>query len=475
MRIRGIRRGRWFSGLAAALLLVAAPAWATFADHFDSGAAIGPEKVPHDGSTRVLVLRANVLTEADPPWLKWEEYFDDALPANAFENYWAANSLGVFTPQTDLAALVDVPECPIPGASPCDFDLNDLFSVLAAIDFLKQFIGQAIADLGVDMRDYDLSGPAGAPDGWADGVVLLINAPFRSIAFPLGAFDQTAYNGVRIGAVAVTNAFEDEDTAAHEFGHLLGFADMYDEDGTSAGLTYTLMGGGRNYTGATRVSALNAYDRLRIGWATAVDVSGSQTLHIEPALTSGKVYRVGASMTEYFLIENRRPLSIGGFEIDGGGLMGSPGLAIWHVDDAVQPLPTGVLGLPYLVRDDWRPRIMLEQADGAYDLQFDRSALDEGDLFRDGDAFLPGPSHAPIGAANPIFDSNYYSGAPSNLAVDNIDVASAAPDIVADVSYDGASPPGCAALAPGGARPGVEAAAPWALAALALLARRRRA
>ncbi len=427
------------------------PAWAVFADHFDSGAAIGPEKVPSTGSPNILVLRANILTEEDPPWSKWELYFEDESWANPFENYWDVNSLGVYTPETALMPLVDVPDCPIPGADPCTFDLEDPASVIAAIEFLIDFLGTAIPALNIDMQDYDLSGPDDSPDGWTDGVLLLVNAPFRSIAFPLFVFDRTGYNGVRIGAVGIVNAFGDEDIALHEFGHLLGWADMYDEDKSSAGLTYTLMGGSRNYNEPDRTSLINAYDRLRIGWANVIDIVGDQSVTVEPAATTGNVYRIGVSPKEYFLLENRQPFTIGGDEFDAGGLITHPGLAVWHVDDNVLPEITGLIGLPNLNREDWHPRIMLEQADGLYDLQNDIHEIEDADLFQDGDAFDAAPAHAPIGPDNQVFDSNYYSGHPSNFTISNVDTVSDAPNIVADIAYD-ETPPifSCAVMDPSG-------------------------
>ncbi len=442
----------WIALLALAVGAAGAePAAAIFADHFDSGAEIGSEKVPSTGSPSILVLRANILTESDPDWGRWDLYFEDGVPANSFETYWDVNSLGAYTPETSLMPPVDVPQCPIPGADPCTFGMDDLGSVIAAINFLKDFLGTAIPDLAIDMRDYDLLGPDGAPDGWADGVLLIVNAPFRSISFPLFVFDQTEFNGVRIGAVGVVNASRDEDVALHEFGHLLGWADMYDEDSSSAGLTYTLMGGSRNYEGEGCTSLINAYDRVRIGWAGVVDITGNRRMILEPAAATGSVYRVGVSETEYFLVENRQPLTMGGFALDAGGLINSAGLAVWHVDDSIKPDVTGVIGIPNLNRDDWHPRVMLEQADGRYDLQNDFPAIEDDDLFTEGDIFAPGPAHEPIGPDNQVPDSNYYSGTPSNFSLSGIDTVSRAPDIVADIFYDDTPPLfACAAADPGG-------------------------
>ncbi len=441
----------WIVALAVAMgPLSVTPAWAIFADHFDSGAAIGAEKVPSTGSPNILVLRVNILTEEDPPWSKWDAAFNDGLWPNFFENYWDVVSLGAYTPETVLQPWIDVPDCPIPGADPCTFDVEDLVSVLAAIDFLKGFLRTAIQELGIYMPDYDLLGPDGVPDGWADGVLLLVNAPFRSIAFPLFVFDPTEYDGVRIGGVGVVNAFKDVDTALHEFGHLLGWADMYDEDKSSAGLTYTLMGNSRNYNEDERTSLINAYDRMRIGWANVIPVTGTQRVTLEPAATTGNVYRIGVSETEYFLVENRQPMIIGGFAFDAGGLVTDPGLAVWHVDDRVLGEITGLVGLPNLNREDWHPRVMLEQADGLYDLQNDIHTVEDADLFMEGDVFVSLPAHEPIGPDNPVFDSNYYSGDPSSFTLHNMDAVSDPPNILADFTYEDIPPPlfTCSAAVP---------------------------
>ena len=111
---------------------------------------------------------------------------------------------------------------------------------------------------GVDFSQFDTSGSiAGTPDQVIDGVIIVSNAGFPGIALPvkdlsgnqilnfLGAPPSFTYADVTIGAVAISGAegFGGEKATfvtAHEFGHLLGFCDLYNEDGAATDMPSTL-------------------------------------------------------------------------------------------------------------------------------------------------------------------------------------------------------------------------------------------
>ena len=114
---------------------------------------------------------------------------------------------------------------------------------------------------------------------------------------------------------------------AHEIGHDLGWPDLYDTDGGSAGVgSWSLMGSGNwNFVGAgfegSAPALPDAFLRSYQGWATPVEVTASESnVPITAASsTADSVKRLGANpggvdwsflassgTGEYFLVENRQ-------------------------------------------------------------------------------------------------------------------------------------------------------------------------
>lgn len=123
--------------------------------------------------------------------------------------------------------------------------------------------------------------------------------------------------------------------------------------------------------------------------------------------------------SEYFLVENRTPDVLWDQDIMPGGL------AIYHIDESKLPGDDPLAFILTIVQcvqcDAWSPLIMLEQADGLFELQKSTGNRDDaGDLFHAGDSFPASEDTSSFDASTTSLNSNYYSGVTSGIAIDSI-------------------------------------------------------
>lgn len=452
-------------GLACTLLLVAlaGPARADYIDHFANPDDIGLLKIPRSGTTRILVLPVII---DDQPFAEGSEagfleelatFYDANAPGWAFTSYWQAASLGRFRPQATIAAPVRFATCPplgahddcqIPrGAGLAEGDTQGAVDVLVdAFAFLDDTFTCAQGGPGpttsctqgggVDFSQFDTSGIiAGTPDGVIDGIILVSNAGFPGIALPIkdlsnnqllglfGPFPEFVYGGVLINAVAIAGfASRPQHTtwvSVHEFGHLLGWADLYNEDGTSTDMPYSLMGG---WAYRDPGSLPDAFSRIAAGFGHVVQVAGSGSYQLGAADTTGTVLKVGTG-DEHFLVELRR-------EVEGsldGDMTIPAGVVIERV--RLQKRPSPERGRYFATLQDcvncvpFDQFLAIEQADGTFDLERRFARDDDEDLFLAGSVLAPSDDTAQRSLDHLVFSSNRIDGTKTDITIRVLEVS----------------------------------------------------
>ncbi len=453
------------TAMACSLALFSSAGRADYIDHFATRTDVGLYKVPSQGATRVLVVPVFIDDIAYPDGS--EEAFldeitafyadDDALIFEGgfrFTSYWEQASLGRFRPSAEVAAPVHFSTCPplgdnadceIPrGAGLAQGDVQGAVAVLTdALAFMDEIFQCAAtgpgagtsctAGGGVDFARYDTSGnQEGVADGFVDGVIIVSNAGFPGIALPvkdlatnpllsfLGPFPSFAYpddDGVVVASVGIAGRTgrpgRETFVSVHEFGHLLGFCDLYNEAGSTNDLPYSLMGG---WFYADAGSLLDPFSRVAIGWANLIQVGGPGSFELPSAARSGTVLKVGSG-DEFFLVEHRRKL----VDVLDGDMGIDSGVLVERVRLAKRPSPTPgdyFNTLQSCVNcTPFDPMLMIEEADGNYDLQLNRGRDDASDLFQSGDAVAPSTDTAARSAAHVVFSTNLLSGASTGLTI----------------------------------------------------------
>lgn len=125
-------------------------------------------------------------------------------------------------------------------------------------------------------------------------------------------------------------------TFVHEFGHVLGLADHYN-NGSTAAYGYTnnvgnwdLMASGSYNDDQNCPPTYSAFERYSLGWTTPVLLSATtdSLVALSPYEDNGQCYRISVpgKSNEYFLIENRQQKTWDEF-LPGHGVL------VWHIDE----------------------------------------------------------------------------------------------------------------------------------------------
>ncbi len=206
-----------------------------------------------------------------------------------------------------------------------------------------------MADADVDFKDYDWNGDgeveqvfvvyAGYGEAsdeigtlgntiWPHEFQLQYAAYYPSIPdYPdFSTFSNLKLDGVRINTYACSNELtsyhgsqmDGVGTACHEFSHCLGLPDMYDTSGSAFGMgAWDLMDAGcyggpsKKYFGCVPV-AYTAYERWFAGWIEPTELKeGCNIVGMRPITETAEAYVLynGNKKTEYYLLENRQPVS----------------------------------------------------------------------------------------------------------------------------------------------------------------------
>lgn len=443
----------------------AGSARADYMDHFVIREDIGLRKAPYLGPSKTIVIPVQVAGHPPLDMAKLQHFFSAEDP-NGFIQYYRTASLGRFQPEVTVAPLVKYDACPLPPESfpECKVKRGDISAFSAGMSMIRDVVKKA-DEAGVDFSQLDVNGRRGGPDEFVDGVMILANIPFGGIAFPFAYFNREdnlagdtggplIVDGKKISHVAISG-YSDEFVMIHEFGHLIGLTDLYDESQQYDGLHFSVMGA---WGYDPKVPLPDAETRYRLRWADVVQVSGTGRHRVRPAETTGQVYRLGTG-DEYFLVENRGP----GGQFDGE--FTRRGLVVYHVDRSVKLRGEEGRFVERLADcvncDPWHPYIRVVQADGKFELQVGGEPDYENDLFRDGDSLGPDMARIPLSNMYAVQSTNLYSGEITNFGIrdivvnedDTIEVTFDAPvvDPCADVlceEGDGCKPVNCGAPPP---------------------------
>ena len=193
----------------------------------------------------------------------------------------------------------------------------------------------------------------------------------------------------------------------HELGHDLGLPDLYDYDGSSAGVgSWSIMGNSwtqlpGELLGSTPVHP-DAWSKIAEGWVTPDLLATGAAIAVDQAATNPDAKQVrsnpggvnwtfdGPGTGQFFVIENRQQV---GYD---AALPGC-GVLVWHVDET-----------RWDNADDARRLVDLEEADGKSHLDRWRNQGDRGDPF-------PGRTAATLFGPRTVPSSSLYPSGPSGF------------------------------------------------------------
>ena len=301
----------------------------------------------------------------------------------------------------------------------------------------RELVAEAIdtaESAGIDFSIFDNDG-----DGYVDGLFVVHSGPGEEESFnpndiwshrwELGEFSRV-YDGVIINDYTIEPELQNAQHAqigvyCHEYGHLLGLPDLYDTDGSSAGIgNWGLMAGGSwggDGESPEKPSHMCPWSKEFLGWIDPIEVITNlpdqtiQYIEIFP-----EVYKLNhpTNSNEYFLIENRQQV---GFDEN---LPGS-GLLIWHVDSNIID---SNLDLNSVNDDEVHKGVDLEASDGENDMDIYDNRGDPGDPYP-GVGGLFNPSYTFDSDSNP--NSNDYDNNDTDISVTNI----SEPDIIMSADF----------------------------------------
>ena len=302
------------------------------------------------------------------------------FPANSLSAYYSVMSNGRFRVIPELFQIDS-----LPGID-TDYEGDEMEVRIRLLNDIMQSV-----DHLVDFRNYDNDGPDGIPDsGDDDGYIDTLMLVFPECAnkdlgniWPV-AHSATWFNDgdgiatadeshdgqpIRIGKYSLQTTVDCDGGLVdrnrvfkHEFGHCLGLPDLYDLDSHEANDDDPWAGLG-DYCLMAKGEGLSAWCKYRLGWVEAQSLNGLDEELVEFPRTADTqtVWKIDLNRlgSEYFLIEHR------GQDDTYESLFGF-GLLIYHVDETrsvnTRPDCTGL-------SQSNHPKVTLEQADGACDLE----------------------------------------------------------------------------------------------------------
>lgn len=335
------------------------------------------------------------------PVLGWQEY------TGSLHDYFKDNSMGNFAPEFDVVGPVDI------NYSKYYVKKNSNLGVIAQealkqASFLTDFSKYDADDDGkVDMFYLVFAG-YGSNIGGNDARLLwpcasTMTSSFRQQNMRFGRFAcSTEITGVEDAGSLIIDGIG---VMAHEFSHVLGFADHYDVNynGYDSPGTWDVMAGGPYFNNSRTPVGYSVYERLSAGFINPEILNDKigNTYTLNPLQENNEGYRIeSGQMREFFLLENRQNTKWDKY-LPGHGML------VWRVDSTST--------YPYsgnTVNATKHPYLQIIRANSV------RSYMEEEPST--GDAF---PGSAGIQAlANNSYPSNFlsYAGKPTDCSLRNI-------------------------------------------------------
>jgi M6 family metalloprotease-like protein len=324
----------------------------------DSGTVAGFVQ-RRDGITRHVLVVFCRFRDVETGWAgvpAWsEDIFSPGRPGS-FSHFYDSMSRGKLRVRGEIAPKIYESVSPASAYLARDPAENGDFGQFS-LEILEQ------ADVDVDFSNFDNDGPDGVPnsgddDGDVDGVFLVLSSVpgnfFLGNATGVSGLGFSQYftandlsagrDPIRISPVNGTiqqgrNFTEAVGSMCHEFGHVLGLADLYNvgflhmkealPEKDSAGIgAWGLMGwGAAGWNGNDGPNSFCAFSRVQLGWSDVLVADRpSQEVRLQSVGTGGTVLKVPLTPNEYFLVAYRRRAdSFYDRHIPGEGVL------IWHV------------------------------------------------------------------------------------------------------------------------------------------------
>lgn len=258
-------------------------------------------------------------------------------------DYFKDNTMGTFNPQFDVVGPYTLPN-PVGfyGANDANANDNDINPVQMIVDACT------LADkAGVDFTPYDTDN-----DGIVDNIFVYYagyneaeGAPSNTVwphrwgIYPTSIYSSGNYygnvasvtfDGKRVEDYACTSELRSYSgsqmcgigTFVHEFGHVLGLADMYATNGgTHQTLSYwDVMDAGPYLNKGRTPPAYSSFERFSLGYMTPTELKEPQDVTLDNLITSNKAYIItqngdhnlngeDPNPVEFFMLENRQKTS----------------------------------------------------------------------------------------------------------------------------------------------------------------------
>lgn len=343
-----------FFGLVSAFIVQSfSTVWSqqdSLAGHFDcvikqdSSWTVGVPVAPSAGVAKGVAIYASYVTNAArPSW--WTKIWDSTVQLSV-PKFYKDNSLGQYSLQItpfgngSQCFVTDVfPDTGTSGDQPPNGGDSFTSAILDSADKVINFANfDANGDNIVDALFLIIVNIRVSTNRGSTLALIDYETKDSSATGPIrirGAAGATGGNGVALFALSEAGALS---VSCHEWGHVFGLDDFYGSNGAGWwGLGgFSIMGSGFP---SGRAVPFDPYNRTQLGWVTPIEVTAPlYQKTIADYLTTGTVYTLPVSGSEYFLATNHRGVdpftdSVARWE----EFFQGRGSLIWHVNNGGAP------------------------------------------------------------------------------------------------------------------------------------------